>query len=318
MTSVKTKVNYALSETRTLILGAQILLGFQFSAVFHPGFDRLAAPGRWLDMAALGCMVITVTLLMAPGPFHRLAESEMADERLHRFTTRVAETALLPFGVAIALDVFIVAERVLSGPASGLLGAAVAGFAGLSWYGAEMVQRERRGAGSGQGERKDQGSDSLQERIQTLLTETRVVLPGAQAMLGFQFVAFLSDAFDRLPESSKLLHFASLAAMALAMILLMAPAAYHRVAARGEEREDVDRFGSAVMLAALVPLALGLAGDVAVVMRQVAQAASAEIAAGAATFAVFLGFWFGMPLLSRALRARGGYGGSDAARSGSG
>jgi Protein of unknown function (DUF3606) len=35
------KVKTSLDETRTLMLGAQILLGFQFNAVFRPRFDAL-------------------------------------------------------------------------------------------------------------------------------------------------------------------------------------------------------------------------------------------------------------------------------------
>ena len=37
------KVKVALDETRMLILGAQILLGFQFRGVFGDGYDQLVA-----------------------------------------------------------------------------------------------------------------------------------------------------------------------------------------------------------------------------------------------------------------------------------
>jgi hypothetical protein len=40
------KVKLALDETRMLILGAQILLGFQLNAVFQPRFERLADHAR--------------------------------------------------------------------------------------------------------------------------------------------------------------------------------------------------------------------------------------------------------------------------------
>ena len=41
----------------------------------------------------------------------------------------------------------------------------------------------------------------LSTRIKQVLTEARVVLPGAQALLGFQFIAVLTDSFARLPKS---------------------------------------------------------------------------------------------------------------------
>src|SRR5205823_4204321 len=53
------KTKMALDETRMMILGAQILLGFQLRSAFGEGFDRLAADARYLDAAALGLMVIT-------------------------------------------------------------------------------------------------------------------------------------------------------------------------------------------------------------------------------------------------------------------
>ena len=41
MTKLSDKVKTALDETRMLILGVQILVGFQFRTVFEDGFDQL-------------------------------------------------------------------------------------------------------------------------------------------------------------------------------------------------------------------------------------------------------------------------------------
>ena len=42
------RVKTALDETRTLILGAQILLGFQYQGVFREQFDTLPPmPASW-------------------------------------------------------------------------------------------------------------------------------------------------------------------------------------------------------------------------------------------------------------------------------
>ncbi len=58
------------------------------------------------------------------------------------------------------------------------------------------------------------GTD-VQTKVEHVLTEARVVLPGVQALLGFQLAAVLTDAFEKLPRSSQLLHLASLGALAL-------------------------------------------------------------------------------------------------------
>ena len=61
-----------------------------------------------------------------------------------------------------------------------------------------------------------------------------MVLPGAQALLGFQLITIFMEGFDKLPNSSKFIHIGSLVLIALTMILLMSPAAYHRIAEQGD------------------------------------------------------------------------------------
>ena len=41
MAKIKDKVQNALDEARILILGSQVLLGFQFRSVFEKGFETL-------------------------------------------------------------------------------------------------------------------------------------------------------------------------------------------------------------------------------------------------------------------------------------
>src|SRR5438270_9954971 len=96
-----------------------------------------------------------------------------------------------------------------------------------------------------------------------------MVLPGAQALLGFQFITFVLSEFDKLPPSLKQIHVISSVLLTLSVILLMTPAAYHRIVEDGENTEHFHRFASVMLLSALVPLALGIAGDFYVVMEHV-------------------------------------------------
>jgi hypothetical protein len=63
-----------------------------------------------------------------------------------------------------------------------------------------------------------------------------MVLPGAQALLGFQLAIMVLEGFDQLPPASQRVHLASLALMVLSTILLMAPAAYHRLVEQARRR----------------------------------------------------------------------------------
>src|SRR5882762_470973 len=67
--ALKDKVQNALDETRMLILGAQVLLGFQFQAALQPAFERLPAFAQYLTVAGLGLMIVAVGLLISPGAF---------------------------------------------------------------------------------------------------------------------------------------------------------------------------------------------------------------------------------------------------------
>ena len=296
MPSLSDKVTTALQEVRILILGSQILLGFQFHAVFQPKFSQLPETARVLDCVAYGLMLAAAILFLVPGSFHRLAEGGNDTLRLHRLTTSMAASALLPFGVCLGIDEYIVAGKILGEPFAAAAGLLLACVAFIAWYVIELIRRER------DAKRQD-GEEivrtSLKEKIRTLGTEIRVVLPGAQALLGFQFAAFLSDVFDRLPEISKAVHFASVTTMAIAIVLLMAPAAFHRIATGGDDTKEVDLFGTYAMLGAMFFIGISMAGDFYVVLMIVTGAPTLAIACPIAALTIAFALWFGFPLAAR-------------------
>jgi hypothetical protein len=110
--SLSKKVKVALDETRTLILGAQILLGFQLQGVFRPVFDRLPWHDRLLDIASLLFSSLTVGLLIAPSLHHQIVEEGDSTRRIHRTIGRFASWALAPFALALAVDVTMAVEQV--------------------------------------------------------------------------------------------------------------------------------------------------------------------------------------------------------------
>jgi hypothetical protein len=128
------KVKIALDETRMLILGAQILLGFQFRGIFSDGYEQLPSELRYLDGFALALMVCVVGLLITPGPYHRIVEGGEDSEHIHRLVTVIAELSLFPFAIALGLDV-IATGRLFGELASGAGGIATTAVALTFWYG---------------------------------------------------------------------------------------------------------------------------------------------------------------------------------------
>jgi DMSO reductase anchor subunit len=153
---------------------------------------------------------------------------------------------------------------------------------------------------------------SLERKVEEVLTACRVVLPGAQALLGFQLAIVLTEAFDRLP-SSRYVHLASLGAIALTTVLLIAPAAYHRIVERGEDTPAFLRFASVVLLVSLVTLGLGMAGDLYVVVRKITQSRPVAVSAAVLSLAVLYGAWFGFTP-ARRRHAAGAQPGRDSVR----
>lgn len=99
-------------------------------------------------------------------------------------------------------------------------------------------------------ERHDGTGTPLSAKVEQMLTEARVTIPGAQALLGFQLTVTLTRAFKQIPFESKLAHAAALCCIALGIILLMAPAAQHRISFGGEDSADFLKIGSVFIIAA--------------------------------------------------------------------
>jgi hypothetical protein len=299
MSNLGTRVQNSLDETRMLILGAQVLLGFQFQATLQPGFDRLPEDVQALKVVGLALMLVAVGLLLAPGAFHQIVERGNDSTRVTSFTTRIAALALLPFAVGMAIDVYVATFNVL-GSSIALPAAAVAvAFALLFWYGLEWIVRARVNPTPQENEPMLEQT-KIDDRIRQVLTEARVVLPGVQALLGFQFAAILTEAFTRLPKSSQVVHLISLGLIAAAIVFLMAPAAFHRLVERGEDTERMHRFASVMLLCAMVPLAIGIALDFYVVLLKVLESPSLAIGLAVVSLIFFFGLWFGLTLFVRA------------------
>jgi hypothetical protein len=68
----------------------------------------------------------------------------------------------------------------------------------------------RQGAQDDAHQQNQRVNTPLKVKIQQFLVEARVVLPGAQALFGFQLAIVLTRPFELLPAASKVVHVASL------------------------------------------------------------------------------------------------------------
>jgi len=288
------KLKIALDETRMLVLGAQILLGFQLRSAFQERFDELPPYVQNLDAVSLLLMVGVLGLLIMPAIHHRVVENGDATTNAQRTISLMMALALLPFAVSLGLNVFIALERIGASGWAAVFAMAVSAIALWFWYGLGWFTLARKG-----GKSMPQINEKipLVKKIDQMLTEARVILPGAQALLGFQLSVVLTQAFEKLPVSSQIAHGMALGFVTLAIILLMAPAAYHRIVYAGEASQRFHDLGGGFLMTATLTLALGLATDVYVVITKIAASTLGGLFAGAGSFILLVGLWHISPLL---------------------
>lgn len=190
------KLKIALDETRMLILGAQVLLGFQMRSVFQDAFEQLRVHAKIWDGIALLIMVAVVGLLIAPAAHHRVVEQGNASGYIMKVISWAMSGALLLFSLALGMNIFIAVGRIAGLAAAVTAGIAIAILALGFWFGfgwAVLLRKDGKEV-----DMKDQ-QIPLDTKIDQMLTEGRVILPGAQALLGFQLAVILTEAFDKLP-----------------------------------------------------------------------------------------------------------------------
>ena len=301
--SLSRKVKTALDENHLLLLGAQVLFGFQFQATFQESFAGLPSYARFLNSLALILMALTIGLLIAPSMQHRIVERGQDTARIHRVAGTFAGMATLPFGISLGLDVFLVFDHLFGTAAAAIAGGAFFAFVGLLWFvlGFALRIRSRVPVMS-----EKEEPTSLATRIEQMLTEARVIVPGVQALLGFQLAVAFTRAFESLDAALKLVHVTALCLVAIAVVLLMTPAALHRIAFGGQDVEAFLKLRSGFVLAAPLALGAGLARDMQVAVAKALDATGWATAIAAGSFAVLAGLWYGLPILLRTRRLSAG------------
>jgi Family of unknown function (DUF6328) len=143
----------------------------------------------------------------------------------------------------------------------------------------------------------------LSDAASYLLEECRMVLPGIQAIFGFQLIAVFNQRFPDLEQYEQGMHFVAMTLNAVAIAMVMCPAAYHRMRMPFEVTHQFIRNSSRLLLAAMFPLGLGMAMDYYIIARLVFEHTARGWlgAAAVAFFAVLSVFWFVFPK-SRAMQ----------------
>lgn len=140
--------------------------------------------------------------------------------------------------------------------------------------------------------------EEQRERYRELLEELRTILPGGQVLLAFLLTAPFSSRFEEVDSLGKTVFTVSLVAIATAVVLFFAPAAYHRLADRADRRGRL-RYGVRLALAGMALIGIGIACAVFVVVRFMYDGTVAGLIFAVVTAVIAGVTWFVVPFRRR-------------------
>ena len=123
-----------------------------------------------------------------------------------------------------------------------------------------------------------------------------MVLPGIQALFGFQLVAVFNQSFwDKVAYQEQILHFAAIGLVALSVALVMTPAAYHRQAEPETISQRFIDLSTKLLSWSMFPLMLAIACEFYIIGVLVFRSRQGSILLAAVLLAVFSTLWFILP-----------------------
>jgi hypothetical protein len=125
-----------------------------------------------------------------------------------------------------------------------------------------------------------------------------MVLPGIQALFGFQLIVVFSPGFaEKLTAGEQRLHLVAIALVALAIAFIMAPAALHRRDPHEVTATFID-ISTRLLLSSMVPLAISISLECYLVGR-VVVGFTAGVSLAIALLCTYLALWFSLPRSQR-------------------
>jgi Family of unknown function (DUF6328) len=242
----------------------------------------------------LGLLAILIGFLIVPTMHHRLVERGQATARMQRLATRMAALALALLAVALGIDVFIVVQRPMGLTGAIATGAAFMLAAFVGWFGFEYLRRRRKAMP--ETPEKDEATP-LDQRIEQMLTEARVVLPGVQAMLGFDLLVTFTRAFEQLSGAAKAVSGACLRGADDDPLDRAGGLSPHYL--RRPNTEEMHRIGSFLVTSAPLPLGLSIGANAYVAAVKITENAAIGAALAGTLCVVLLCLWYAMPFMRR-------------------
>lgn len=111
-----------------------------------------------------------------------------------------------------------------------------------------------------QEEKAEDAKKRLEREHTELLHELRSLIPGAEVLLGFLLAVTFTTQFGELDDTQRYVYYGTLVSTAVALVLYLAPASYHRLRFREGDKDYMLRKANREAIAGTVFSALALTG----------------------------------------------------------
>lgn len=140
----------------------------------------------------------------------------------------------------------------------------------------------------------------LKEQLRSVLEEARMVLPGVQALFGFQLISVFSPGFLReLTEDEQKLHLLAISWCVLAIACAIAPAAFHRQKEKDQASDSLVRLGGRFLAWSLAFVICAMVLDFYVLARVLTQDRGFALLSSIGVAVVLTILWFVAPRLRK-------------------
>ena len=132
-----------------------------------------------------------------------------------------------------------------------------------------------------------------------LLSELRILLPGAQTLTAFLIILPFNGGFARISAGEKYVYIATFLCALVSLVLFAAPAAQHRLQRPLLDRERFKHRANRFVVAGLLFLSLALILAAQLVLAEVLQSVALAWGAAGAVGLLIGAVWWAIPLRAR-------------------
>ena len=127
-----------------------------------------------------------------------------------------------------------------------------------------------------------------------------MVLPGIQALFGFQLIAVFNDGFaQKLSTVQQQIHFVSIVLTVIAIALVMTPAALHRQIDPLAVTRRFIRSSTILLILSMFPLAISICLEIYLIAQIITRLDWLSLLTAAGLFLLFLSLWTVLPHIEK-------------------